>query len=52
MVDDGFGIGYGIKEDALHISVSAYDVSASSPERFIDEVELAAKEFYEILKRP
>jgi len=46
---DGFGVGYGIKEDALHLSVSAYDVSAASPDRFIDEVEKAAGEFYRIL---
>ena len=51
VVDDGFGIGYGIKEDALHISVTTYDESAASPERFIDEVERAAEEFYDILKR-
>jgi len=49
VASDGFGIGYGIKEDALHLSVSAYDDSAASPERFLDEVERAAGEFYKIL---
>ena len=51
MVDDGFGVGYGIKEDALHLSVSAYKKSAALPKQFLDEVERAAQRFFEFLKR-
>ena len=50
VVDDGFGIGYGIKENALHLSVSAYDISAADPGRFIDEVENAAETLFQIFR--
>jgi len=48
VVEDGIGIGYGIKENALHIAVSAYHNSAIDPEKFIDEMERAAKTLYQL----
>jgi len=51
VVSDGLGVGYGIKDDALHVSVAAYDACTAASGQFLDEIELAAKRFYEILKR-
>lgn len=40
---DGLGIGYGIKNEALHIAVCAYDKTNIEPMRFISEIENAAQ---------
>lgn len=42
VVDDGIGIGYGIRNDGLHLAVSAYGNSHITPETFIAELEKAA----------
>lgn len=46
VVEDGIGIGYGIKEDALHVAISAYPDSKIDPNKFIDEMEQAVNIFY------
>lgn len=48
VVTDGIGIGYGIKNDALHIAVSAYPDSTIKPEEFLNTLETLAKEFFEL----
>lgn len=41
VVEDGIGIGYGLKSDALHLMVSAYNASGIQPELFIEKVRQA-----------
>lgn len=50
VVQDGLGIGYGIKDDALHLMVSSYPDTGISPDAFIDAVEEAGKKLLGILK--
>lgn len=46
VVTDGIGVGYGLKSDALHLSISAYRDSTIDPAEFIDTIEKLADEFF------
>lgn len=48
VVEDGIGIGYIIKSDALHVAVSTYQDSGIDPDNFIYEMEQAAQVFYHL----
>lgn len=45
VVWEGLGIGYGIKSDALHIAVSAYEGSGIKPQEFINTLDELGREF-------
>lgn len=46
VVFDGIGIGYGIKNDALHIAVAAFADSTINPQDFIDTLDQLANQFF------
>lgn len=48
VVEDGAGIGYGLKENALHIAISAYKKSGINPKDFLNLMQENAEEFYKI----
>jgi carnitine O-acetyltransferase len=49
VVADGLGIGYGLKDDALHLMVSSYATSDVSADVFLHNMEEAAERFLAIL---
>lgn len=49
VVEDGIGIGYGVKGDALHIMVSAFDKSGVRPAAFLDALEECAEQLMRAL---
>lgn len=48
VVPDGIGLGYGIKNDALHLVVCAYDDSTIKPEEFLTTLEEMAYQFFNL----
>jgi len=48
VVPDGIGLGYGIKNDALHLVVCAYDDSTINPEEFLTTLEEMAYQFFNL----
>jgi carnitine O-acetyltransferase len=49
VVADGLGIGYGLKDDALHMMISSYETSDVTADSFLDAMEEAAERFLQIL---
>jgi len=49
VVDDGMGIGYGVKDGALHLMISSYKESGICPDQFILVLKETADEFLKLL---
>ena len=49
VVQEGLGLGYGLRDDSLAMMVCAYEKSGIKPDTFLDNMEEAAKRFLEIL---
>ncbi|MCL1992889.1 MAG: choline/carnitine O-acyltransferase [Spirochaetes bacterium] len=49
VVPDGLGVGYGLKADALYLTVSSYGKSDVSADAYLDNIEEAALRLLEIL---
>ena len=51
VVTDGIGLGYGVKEDGLHIAVSAYPDSGVNPTEFLDTLDRIGTKLLEFLTK-
>lgn len=49
VVNDGMGIGYGIRSDGLHLMVSAYSQSGITPASFLDRIDLLGKRLLKLI---
>jgi len=49
VVNDGMGIGYGIRSDGLHLMVSAYSQSGITPTSFLDRIDLLGKRLLKLI---
>jgi hypothetical protein len=49
VVADGLGVGYLVKDDALHLAITSYAASGVAADKFIDSAEEAAKRLLGIL---